>query len=66
MYAITELGKDQSQQVERSGGCLELNKRECRNCKHLGVTDSSNIYVSCNECSEWKEKLQEKPGENVS
>ena len=30
----------------------------CKNCERLGVTDSSNIYVSCMECTKWKSKLQ--------
>ena len=37
--------------------------RTCNNCEKLGVLDSSNVYVMCNECMDWKIKLQEKLGQ---
>lgn len=38
--------------------------RRCKNCEKLGVTDSSNIHISCTECAYWKYPLQVKPGTN--
>jgi len=33
--------------------------RTCKNCEVLGVPDSSNIYISCIECQEWKLLLKD-------
>ena len=42
---------------------MKKSERWCKHCECLGVTDTSNLYVSCDECAKWKDELQEKPND---